>query len=480
MYLVISLVMKDQLKKISKYEWELPKFGSMKVPAKIFASEKIMQAVEPNAIQQLANVASLKGIQKHALAMPDIHSGYGFPIGGVAAFDLDKGIISPGGVGYDINCGVRLLTTNLSVKEFLKKRNQLINEVYKNVPSGVGSKGRIKVTKDVLMEVLEKGTEWCVKEGYGVKEDISKTEENGKMPKANSQHVSDTALRRGMPQLGSLGAGNHFLEVQKIESVFDENIAKKWGFNKENVTVMIHCGSRGLGHQVASDYIKEMEKKFGYENLPDRELINAPINSDLGQKYYGAMSAATNFAFANRQLIMHWVRESFENVFGKTEINLIYDVAHNVAKFEKHKLEDKWKEVCIHRKGATRSFGPGREELPEVYKNTGQPVIIPGSMGTSSYLLVGTKKAEEVSFGSTAHGAGRIMSRHAALRQFRGEKIKKELSEKNIEVKSGTFKGLAEEGPGVYKDIDEVIDTSHAVGIGNKVVRVVPLAVIKG
>ncbi len=352
--------------------------------------------------------------------------------------------------------------------------------MYKNVPSGLGSKGKIKVTKDVLMEVLKNGTKWAVKEGYGVKEDIDKTEEYGCMPKADPSTISDTALRRGIPQLGSLGSGNHFLEIQKVDSIFEESTAKKFGINKENVTIMVHCGSRGLGHQVASDYIKLMEDKFGFKDLADRELINAPINSDLGQKYYSAMSAATNFAFANRQLIMHWVRESFENIYGKVKINLVYDVAHNVAKFEKHKIDGKWKELCLHRKGATRSFGPGREELPEVYQNTGQPVIIPGSMGTSSYILVGTKKAEEISFGSTAHGAGRVMSRHAALKQFRGEQIKKELSEKNIEVKSGSFKGLAEEGPGVYKDIDEVIETSHQVGIGNKVIKVVPLCVIKG
>lgn len=472
--------MKDKLKKISEYEWKLEKTGNMQVPGVIFASEKLMQAVEPEAIQQLANVATLKGIQKSALAMPDMHSGYGFPIGGVAAFDLDEGIISPGGVGYDINCGVRLLSTNLPINEFLKKRDQLINEVYKNVPSGLGSKGSLRITKDVLMEVLKGGSKWAIKEGYGIKEDIDRTEEYGCMPKADPSAVSDIALKRGTPQLGSLGSGNHFLEIQKVDKIFDEKTAKTFGINKDNVTFMVHCGSRGLGHQVASDYIKLMEQKFGFKDLPDRELINAPINSDLGKKYYGAMSAATNFAFANRQMIMHWIRESFINVFGDIKINLVYDVAHNVAKYEKHSIDGKMREVCIHRKGATRSFGPGRDELPEIYQKTGQPVIIPGSMGTASYLLVGTKKAEEISFGSTAHGAGRVMSRHEALRQFTGEKIKQDLHNKNIEVKSGSWEGLAEEAPGVYKDIDEVIETSHNVGLGSKVVRVVPLAVIKG
>lgn len=357
---------------------------------------------------------------------------------------------------------------------------QFLEEVFKNVPSGLGSKGRIKVTKDMLKEVLSKGTKWAVKNGYGVKTDISKTEENGCMPKANPNYVSDRALQRGMPQLGSLGSGNHFLEVQKIENIFDEKIAKAFGLDKNYVTVMIHCGSRGLGHQVASDYIKEMEKSFGFKGLPDRELINAPINSTLGKKYYGAMSAAVNYAFANRQMIMHWVRESFKNIFGEIKLDLVYDVAHNVAKFEKHKINGKLKEVCIHRKGATRSFGPGRSELPLVYQKTGQPVLIPGSMGTGSYVLVGTKKAEEVSFASTAHGAGRIMSRHAALKQFRGEQVKATLSTKNIEVKSKGWKGLAEEAPGVYKDIDEVVKISHEVGIGNRICKLFPLSVIKG
>lgn len=472
--------MKEKLKKISEYEYKLEKTGAMKVPAIIYASKKLLESIEENAIQQLANIASLKGIQKHALAMPDIHSGYGFPIGGVAAFDTKEGIISPGGVGYDINCGVRLLTTNLSVKEFLKKRTQLLEQIFKNVPSGLGSKGKIKVTKDILFEALSKGTKWAVKAGYGIKEDIEKTEENGCMPKADPNVISENAIKRGLPQLGSLGAGNHFLEVQKIEDIFEEEIAKAFGLNKENITIMIHCGSRGLGHQIASDYIKKMEQKFGFKNLPDRELINAPINSDLGREYYAAMSAAVNYAFANRQMIMHWVRESFYNIFGKIKIELIYDVAHNIAKFEKHKINKETKTVCIHRKGATRSFGPERPELPEIYQKTGQPVLIPGSMGTASYVLVGTKKAEEVSFGSTAHGAGRVMSRHQALKQFRGEQVKVSLSKKNIEIKSKGWKGLAEEAPGVYKDVDEVVKVSHKVGIGNKVVKLIPLCVIKG
>ncbi len=472
--------MKEKLKQVSEYEWLLEKENGMKVPAVVFASKKLMEAIEEDALTQLRNVATLQGIQKRALAMPDIHSGYGFPIGGVAAFDLQEGVISPGGIGYDINCGVRLLVTNLTIEEFLKKRKEFLGETFKNVPSGLGSKGKIKVTKELLLEVLAKGAEWAVENGYGNKEDLAKTEEYGRMPKADPNVISERALQRGMPQLGSLGSGNHFLEIQKVDQIFDEDVAKKFGIDKNCVTVMIHCGSRGLGHQIASDYIKLMEQKFGWKHLPDRELVNAPINSDLGQRYYAAMSAAVNYAFANRQMIMHWTRESFYNVFGEIKVDLVYDVAHNVAKIEKHKINDTWKEVCIHRKGATRSFGPGREELPEIYQPIGQPVLIPGSMGTASYVLVGTKTAEEVSFASTAHGAGRVMSRHAALKQFRGQQVYVTLHNKNIEVKSASWKGLAEEAPAVYKDIDAVAEVSHNIGIGKKVVRLVPLAVIKG
>jgi len=369
---------------------------------------------------------------------------------------------------------VRLLTTNLPIQEFLKKRTQLLEEIFKNVPSGLGSKGRIKVTKDLLLEVLSKGSKWAVSNGYGIKQDLERTEENGCMPKADPNIISNTAIKRGMPQLGSLGAGNHFLEVQKIEKIFDEKTAEAFGLNKEYVTIMIHCGSRGLGHQIASDYIKKMEQKYGFKNLPDRELINAPINSELGQEYYRAMSAAVNYAFANRQMIMHWVRESFYKIFGEIKIDLVYDVAHNIAKFEKHKINNEIKEVCIHRKGATRSFGPGRKELPEIYQKTGQPVLIPSSMGTASYVLVGTKRAEEVSFSSTAHGAGRIMSRHQALKKFRGEQVKASLSTKNIEVKSKGWKGLAEEAPGVYKDCEEVTKVSHKLKMATLVASVFP------
>jgi tRNA-splicing ligase RtcB len=471
----------ENLKKIDKNVWEIPRTGKMVVPAIIYASERLMENIKQDkTLEQASNVAQLKGIQKASYVMPDAHQGYGFPIGGVAAFDLDEGIISPGGVGYDINCSVRMLRTNLSIEEFLKKRKELIDALFVNVPAGVGRGGKTKVSRDALMEVLAKGARWAVENGYGVKEDFEHTEELGHMD-SDPNEVSSRAMQRGLPQLGSLGAGNHFREIEKIDQIYNEGIAKSFSLdNKNNVTVMIHCGSRGLGHQVASDYIKLMEDKYGHEGLPDRELINAPINSELGQKYLKAMGAAANFAFANKQMITHWVRETFNRIYGDLKIDVVYDICHNIAKIEKHNVDGTMKKLCVHRKGATRSFGPGREEIPEAYRSVGQPVIIPGSMGTASYVLVGTKKAEEVSWGSTAHGAGRVSSRHEALKSFRGEQIKKDLAGKGIDVKAVSWKTIAEEAPGVYKDIDEVVRVSHEVGIGNLVVRVVPISVMKG
>jgi len=470
-----------ELKKINEFTWQIDKQDSMKVPTIIYASEKLLEKIKQDkTLEQAKNVACLKGIQKASYAMPDAHQGYGFSIGGVAAFDMDEGIISPGGVGYDINCGVRLLRTDLKADDALSKRKQFLDEIHKEVPAGVGKGGITKVTKDVLMEVLSKGAKWAVEQGYGTADDLQKTEEYGNM-KADTNAVSERALQRGIPQLGTLGAGNHFLEMQKVDQIFDKEIAKSFGIDEAGqIMVMIHCGSRGLGHQVASDYIKKMEDKYGTQGLPDRELINAPISSELGQKYYNAMCAAVNFAFVNRQMITHWTRDVFKKVFGSSEgMNQVYDVCHNLAKFEKHEIDGQKKEVCVHRKGATRSFGPGRVEVPEVYRNIGQPVIIPGSMGTASYLMVGTKKAEEISFGSTAHGAGRVGSRAQALRTLRGERVARDLANKGIEVK-GPWKGLAEEAPQMYKDIDEVVNVSHKLGIGNLVARLVPLAVMKG
>ena len=470
-----------ELKKLNDYTWELPKQGAMRVPAVIFASEKLMQKIKGDkTLEQARNVACLKGIIKHSLTMPDAHQGYGFPIGGVAAFDMEEGIISPGGVGYDINCGVRLLRTNFKEQDILAKRRQFLDEIYKEVPAGVGKAGITRLSKDILNEVLEKGAEWAVNEGYGTKDDLQRTEEYGRM-KADAKDVTERALSRGMPQLGTLGAGNHFLEIQKVDQIYDENTARLFGITeKGQITVMIHCGSRGIGHQIASDYIKEMEDKYGFKDLPDRELVNAPIQSELGQKYYNAMKAAVNYSFANRQMIAHWTRQVFEKVFGSSEgITQVYDVCHNIAKTEEHVIDGEKRKVCVHRKGATRSFGPGREEVPEVYRSTGQPVLIPGSMGTASYLLLGTKKAEEVSFGSTAHGAGRVSSRTEALHTLRGEQVARQLSQKGIEVR-GSWKGLAEEAPQMYKDIDEVVNVSNKLELGKAIVRLVPLAVMKG
>ncbi|PIN78071.1 RNA-splicing ligase RtcB [Candidatus Woesearchaeota archaeon CG10_big_fil_rev_8_21_14_0_10_34_12] len=468
------------LKKISDYEWKIEKSGKMKVPAIIYASEKLLNKIkEDNTLEQIKNVAFLPGIIKAAYAMPDAHQGYGFPIGGVAAFDIDSGIISPGGVGYDINCSVRLLRTNLKKEHIEKKKKEVVEALFRSVPSGVGSGGKFKMDRKTIKEVLEQGAQWAVKNGYGKKEDYEKTEDEGRLKDADVSCVSDKAISRGMPQLGSLGAGNHFLEVQYVDEIFDSKIAKVFGIEKGQTTIMIHCGSRGLGHQVASDYIREMEHKYGFANLPDRELVNAPIKSELGQKYYKAMCAAANFAFANKQMITHWIRETMSRIFPEFKAEVVYDVCHNIAKFEKHIVGGKEKEVLVMRKGATRSFGPGRKEIPKDYKEVGQPVIIPGSMGTSSYLLVGTKKAEEISFGSTAHGAGRVASR-ASARNVLGESVVSALNKKGIEVKSGSWKGLAEEAPEMYKDIDEVVRVSHGVGIGKLVARVKPMTVMKG
>lgn len=378
------------------------------------------------------------------------------------------------------NCGVRLLTTNYKLEQVLEKRRELLNELFKNIPTGVGREGITKINKEEFNKILKSGSKWAVQNGYGTKEDLDRTEENGCSEDAEVSTVSAKAISRGIGQLGTLGSGNHFLEIQKVEKVYDKKIAEVFGIKEGQVTVMIHCGSRGLGHQVASDYIQLMENKYGFEHLPDRELACAPIKSELGERYYKAMCCAMNFAFANRQMIAHWTRESFTKILGQGEMQQVYDVCHNIAKFEKHEVNGKIKTVCVHRKGATRSFGPGREEIPEVYRNVGQPVIIPGSMGTASFVLVGTSKAEELSFGSTAHGAGRVMSRHGALREITGQQVQKNLEDKNIFVKGTSWKGLAEETPEAYKDIDEVVRVSDEAGIGKLVAKLVPLAVMKG
>lgn len=457
---------KEKLKKIDDNTYELPRVGKMLVPGRIFLSKKLLDLVEEDALKQIANVAMLPGIVRYAMGLSDMHTGYGFPIGGVAGFDLDKGVISPGGVGYDIDCSVRLLRMNLRVGD-IEDKKKLIHSLFRAVPSGVGRGGKINISHKELNKVLRKGAKWAVENGYGVEEDLEHLEEGGVLSPCNPDDVSERAKKRGIGQLGTLGAGNHFLEIQRVDEIFDKEKAKEFGLEKGQITIMIHCGSRGLGHQVASDYIRLMEDEYGVEGLPDRELINVPIKSDLGKKYFSAMNCAANFAFANKQIITHFVREQLEYYFPDVKVESVYEVCHNIAKREKHKINGKEKEILVMRKGATRSF-------------PGQPVLIPGSMGTASYVLVGTEKAMELSFGSTAHGAGRVMSRTKARKGIRAEDVKRSLKEKGIEFEAGSYKGISEESPDVYKDIDEVVRVSDELGIGKLVARLKPIGVVKG
>jgi len=471
------------LVKISDNVWEIPKQGEMRVPALIYSSARLLEAIRRDqTLAQARNVACLPGIVRRSYVMPDAHQGYGFPIGGVAAFDAEDGIISPGGVGYDINCGVRLLRTDYRESDVTAKRKELLAAIFEEVPAGVGKGGITKLNRTVLKEILVRGAEWAVESGYGRVEDLERTEEGGRMPEAAVDGISERALERGIPQLGTLGAGNHFLEFQKVLEIYDEAAARAFGIDAAGqVTVMIHCGSRGLGHQVATDYIEAMENAFGVAGLPDRELVNAPFKSPEGQRYFRSMSAAVNYAFANRQMIAHWVRDVFARVLGSAKgMDQVYDVCHNVAKVEEHPDGGRSRRLVVHRKGATRSFGAGRPEVPGRYRAVGQPVLIPGSMGTASFLLVGTQEAEGLSFGSTAHGAGRVMSRHEALRRFRGEKIRDDLAKRGIELKATSWKGVAEEAAEAYKDVDEVVRVSNEVGLGRLVAKLVPIGVMKG
>lgn len=471
------------VKKIAENIWKIEKEGKMLVPGIIFASDLLMESIKRDGktIEQVKNVAQLPGIIEKSVAMPDAHQGYGFSIGGVAAFDLEKGIISPGGVGYDINCGIRLLSSNISKSEFMAKRSEVLNEVYKNVPSGVGKESEFKLSEAELNEVLNNGVNWAVKKGYGTEEDLEHIEDNGCIKGADASKISQKAKSRGKNQLGSLGSGNHFLEIQEVEKIFDKETAKILGLKETGqIVVMIHCGSRGLGHQTASDYIHKMEREYGFKHLPDRELACASIKSNLGKEYISAMNASANFAFVNRQLITHQVRKSFKKFFPKDQLKTVYDIAHNIAKFEEHVVEGKMETLCVHRKGATRAFGPGRKEIPEAYRKIGCPIFIPGSMGTFSYVLVGTKKAEELSFASTAHGAGRVLSRSYAIKNISQQQVEKELSLHGVAIKAGSKKGMVEEAPEAYKDINEVARVSDELGIGKLVARLKPLAVIKG
>jgi tRNA-splicing ligase RtcB len=458
----------------------------MKVPVTIYANELLVsKMVTDRTIDQAANVATLPGVRKHVVVLPDGHEGYGFPVGGVAATDVEEGVISPGGVGYDINCGVRLVKTNLTEKDLKPKLKDLVNELFRSIPSGVGSEGAIRLTKSELDDLLVAGVKWAVERGYGTQHDAEVCEENGTMKGADPASVSDTARKRGAPQLGSLGSGNHFLEVQKVDRIVDERAAKAMGIENEGqLTVLIHCGSRGFGHQICTDYLRVSEaalRRYSI-SLPDRELACVPNNSKEGENYRKAMYSALNFAWANRQMITHWTRKTFEKVFGgNLEMDLVYDVAHNIAKVERHSVDGEGtRDVVVHRKGATRAFPAGMEQVPAKYRGLGQPVIIPGSMGTASWILLGGKNSMDLSFGSTAHGAGRTMSRSAAKRSYTPEGVRGTLESRGIYVKALTREGVVEETPEAYKDVDAVAEVSHELGIATKVARLVPIGVIKG
>jgi tRNA-splicing ligase RtcB len=477
--------MLEGINRIGLHEWEIPVgyVAGMRVPGRIFLSESLGRVLETGAVQQLANVATLPGILKNSLAMPDIHWGYGFPIGGVAAFSVDEGVISPGGVGFDINCGVRLLTTPLQHKDVTGRRD-LLEELFKAVPTGVGAKSVQKVSLRSLEGMMAQGAQWAVRAGYGVERDLLRCEEGGFMKSADSRPVSDKAKQRGIPQGGTLGSGNHFLELQVVQEIFHPEAARAFGLSHGQVCCMIHCGSRGLGHQVCTDHIKALEsatKKY-HITIPDRQLACAPITSIEGMAYFNAMASAANYAWANRQMITHTTREVLSKTFriGYDEMPLIYDVAHNVAKFEEHRVDGKSMKVCVHRKGATRSFGPGAADLPADLSSVGQPVIIPGSMGTSSYILIGTRTAMERTFGSTCHGAGRIMSRTQAKKMKSGKEIVADLQKQNIMVRAHSEQAIADEAPDVYKSSEDVVNVVHEVGLSRLVARLSPIGVIKG
>lgn len=478
----------DQLIRINDNTWEVPENykPGMKVPGRIFLSRSLLEALEPDAIDQIANVASLPGIQKYSMAMPDAHIGYGFPIGGVAAFDKDTGVISPGGVGFDINCGVRLVRSNLMEGHVRPKVSELLDALFEAIPTGVGSKSRLRVTDDELDGIFINGVQWAVDNGYGNMADMEHCESKGKIPGADPSRVSIKARKRGRPQVGTLGSGNHFLEVQYVDKIYDEKAAEAFGLKEGQVTFMIHCGSRGAGHQICTDHlqvISQASKKYKIP-LPDKQLACAPAQSPEAQDYFKAMACAANYAWVNRHVIMHWSREIFEQFFaeefGDLGLDLVYDVAHNVAKLEEHTVDGVKKELYVHRKGATRAFPPEHPDLPETYRETGQPVIIPGSMGTASYVLCGTEAAMDVSFGSACHGAGRVMSRSHAKRELSGEDIQKSLGSRGIVVKALQASMIAEEAPEVYKSSSEVVNVVHELGIARKVARLLPMGVIKG
>lgn len=480
------MISKTDFEKITPLLWEIPKSfrSDMKVPARIYVSEKKLEdTFRDRSIGQLVNVATLPGIIRYSLAMPDIHEGYGFPIGGVAAMRMADGVISPGGVGYDINCGMKLLRSEYKEEEIKPHLDKLAIEIKSRVPSGLGRGRQKKLDIASLDKILEGGVRRLVETGYGEKEDIKNCEAEGKLEWADASVVSDRAKNRGRDQVGTLGSGNHFLEIQKVEEIFDEKPAEVFGLFKNQILIMIHTGSRGLGHQIATDYIQLMMRamlKYGIR-LPDRELAACPIESPEGKRYFAAMACGANYAWANRQMIAFYIRKAWTDILGEktSPLRVVYDVAHNVAKVEKHIVNGKETELCIHRKGATRAFPPEHPEIPETYRTVGQPVLIPGSMGTASYVLVGQKSGEKAFF-STCHGAGRTMSRHAARRKISGYEVVKQLEQRGIIVKCHSMKGIAEEAPLAYKDINSVVDIVHQAGLSKKVARLLPLAVIKG
>jgi len=478
------------LEKIDDYRWRIPKSSmpGMRVDGLVYASNKLIDSIKNDkAPQQVANVATLPGIVKYSLAMPDIHWGYGFSIGGVAATDIEAGgVISPGGVGYDINCGVRLVRTNLTEKDVKPKLKDLTVALYRNIPAGVGSKGDIRVDVKEEKKILVKGARWALSRGYATESDIDHTEENGAMEGADPSAVSERAYERGKKQSGTLGSGNHFIEVQVIDEIYDEEKARVFGLKKDQITIMIHSGSRGLGYQVCDDYAKSMVSTLSKYNIdvPDRQLACTPFNSEEGKRYFGAMKCAANYAWNNRQCLMHLTRLTFERIFGESwerlGMFLVYDVCHNIAKLEKHNVDGKEKLLCVHRKGATRAFAPNHPHLPQDYKATGQPIIIPGDMGTNSYLLTGTQKAMDETFGSTCHGAGRSLSRKAAFRNYTVGQVRQELEAKGISIMASGKGTIVEEAPGAYKDVNEVVDAVDGAGISKRVCRMKPLGVLKG
>ena len=472
---------------VDPYHWRIPRQGKMRVDGLIYAARGLLgERNADESLKQVANVACLPGIQKYSLAMPDIHWGYGFPIGGVAAFDWEEGVISPGGVGYDINCGTRLLATKLSAQDLRDRIRNLVTALFQNIPSGVGSKGILRLSAQELRQVLKEGSAWAVNNGYGRPEDLDGTEDRGCMAGADPGVVSEKALDRGRPQLGTLGSGNHFLEVGFVDEIYDPEVARVFGLWKDQVTVLIHSGSRGFGYQVCDDFLKKMGERvrqLGLD-LPDRQLACDFIRSTTGQHYFSGMACAANYAWANRQMLMHWTRETFERVLGigprELGMHLVYDVCHNIAKREWHQIDGTRREVCVHRKGATRAFAPGHSALPDAYREVGQPVLIPGDMGRYSYVLVGTERAMAETFGSTCHGAGRLQSRTQAKRASKGRALHRELEDQGIYVMAASQATLIEEAPEAYKDVSQVVEVVHQAGISKKVARLRPWGVVKG